>query len=201
MVCPAQSYVRSMAAFDAPSPGSKIAHAEGGHDGLSNYWAFDANSALSLCTVEVPSPDNFAAFKIPTPDCNILLAVAVRLSSISARPICLPAARALAIPALVRATIISRLNSLNTASIPNMARPTGVVVSSAGADGSSYRITASAAPKDAISAPTPPGRRRSAKKGEAEAQTLGRSRGGFSSKLHVVVDALGPPVRFAIDSG
>ena len=145
MVCHAQSYVRSMAAFDAPSPGPKTAHAEGGHGGLSNYWPFDANSALSLCTVEVPSPDNFAAFKIPTPDCNILLAVAVLLSSIRARPICLPAARALAIPALVRATIISRSNSLNTASIPNMARPAGVVVSSAGSDGSSYRITASAA--------------------------------------------------------
>ena len=34
-----------------------------------------------------------------------------------------------------------------------------------------------------------------------EAQALGRSRGGFGTKLHAVVDALGLPVRFAIGPG
>ncbi|WP_156953435.1 IS5 family transposase [Aquamicrobium defluvii] len=39
------------------------------------------------------------------------------------------------------------------------------------------------------------------KKGGPEAQALGRSRGGFGTKLHAVVDALGLPVRFAIGPG
>src|SRR5690606_36985198 len=44
-------------------------------------------------------------------------------------------------------------------------------------------------------------RRRAAQKGGSEAQALGRSRGGFGTKLHAVVDALGLPVRFAIGPG
>jgi transposase len=44
----------------------------------------------------------------------------------------------------------------------------------------------------------PPGRD---VKGGVEAQALGRSRGGFGTKLHAVVDALGLPVRFAIGPG
>ncbi|PVE20192.1 IS5 family transposase, partial [Microvirga sp. KLBC 81] len=35
------------------------------------------------------------------------------------------------------------------------------------------------------------------KKGGPQAQALGRSRGGFGTKIHAVVDALGLPVRFA----
>jgi transposase len=38
------------------------------------------------------------------------------------------------------------------------------------------------------------------KKG-AEAQQLGRSRGGFSTKVHVAVDGLGNPVRFVLSPG
>ena len=40
-----------------------------------------------------------------------------------------------------------------------------------------------------------------AKKGGPQAQALGRSRGGFGTKLHAVVDALGLPVRFEIGPG
>src|SRR6476659_7688199 len=40
-----------------------------------------------------------------------------------------------------------------------------------------------------------------AQKGGPQAQALGRSRGGFGTKLHAVVDALGLPVRFAIGPG
>ena len=38
------------------------------------------------------------------------------------------------------------------------------------------------------------------KKG-AEAQQLGRSRGGFNTKVHVAVDGLGNPVRFVLSPG
>ena len=40
-----------------------------------------------------------------------------------------------------------------------------------------------------------------AQKGGPQAQALSRSRGGFGTKLHAVVDALGLPVRFAIGPG
>ncbi len=43
-----------------------------------------------------------------------------------------------------------------------------------------------------------PGRQK--KGGQAE-QALGRSRGGFSTKLHVSVDGLGNPLRFIITAG
>ena len=39
------------------------------------------------------------------------------------------------------------------------------------------------------------------KKRGAQAQALGRSRGGCGTKLHAVVDALGLPVRFALGPG
>jgi hypothetical protein len=39
------------------------------------------------------------------------------------------------------------------------------------------------------------------KKGGPQAQALGRSRSGFGTKLYAVVDALGLPVRFAIEQG
>ncbi|WP_152619672.1 IS5 family transposase [Paramagnetospirillum magnetotacticum] len=39
------------------------------------------------------------------------------------------------------------------------------------------------------------------KKGGPQAQALGRSRGGFGTKLHAVVDALGLPVRFELGPG
>ena len=41
-----------------------------------------------------------------------------------------------------------------------------------------------------------PGRRGTGKKGGAQAQALGRSRGGFTSKLHHLADALGRPIAF-----
>jgi transposase len=45
-------------------------------------------------------------------------------------------------------------------------------------------------------------RSRSAKKsGGQEAQALGRSRGGFSTKIHVAVDALGNPLRLILTAG
>jgi transposase len=45
-------------------------------------------------------------------------------------------------------------------------------------------------------------RRRSApQKGGQAAQALGRSRGGFSTKVHVSVDALGNPLRFILTGG
>ena len=40
-----------------------------------------------------------------------------------------------------------------------------------------------------------------AKKSSAPAEALGRSRGGFTSKLHAVVDALGNPLRLALTPG
>jgi len=43
--------------------------------------------------------------------------------------------------------------------------------------------------------------RRSQKNGGQAAQALGRSRGGFSSKIHVSVDALGNPLRFTLTAG
>jgi transposase len=45
-------------------------------------------------------------------------------------------------------------------------------------------------------------RRRSVKKsGGQEKQALGRSRGGFSTKIHACVDALGNPLRFLLTAG
>jgi transposase len=45
-------------------------------------------------------------------------------------------------------------------------------------------------------------RRRSIKKsGGQEAQALGRSRGGFSTKIHIAVDALGNPLRLLLTAG
>jgi transposase len=39
------------------------------------------------------------------------------------------------------------------------------------------------------------------KSGGQEAQALGRSRGGFSTKVHVVVDGLGNPLRLCLTGG
>src|SRR3989304_9191680 len=39
------------------------------------------------------------------------------------------------------------------------------------------------------------------KNGGQAAQALGRSRGGFSTKVHVTVDALGNPLRFILTGG
>ena len=39
------------------------------------------------------------------------------------------------------------------------------------------------------------------KSGGQAAQALGRSRGGFSTKIHVLVDALGNPLRFCLTGG
>jgi transposase len=47
--------------------------------------------------------------------------------------------------------------------------------------------------------PGAPARGRS--KGGQASQRLGRSRGGFSTKIHVAVDGLGNPVRFALSPG
>jgi transposase len=45
-------------------------------------------------------------------------------------------------------------------------------------------------------------RRGGAKKsGGQEAQALGRSRGGFSTKIHIAVDALGNPLRLLLTAG
>ncbi len=44
------------------------------------------------------------------------------------------------------------------------------------------------------------GRRVKKNGGQAE-QALGRSRGGFSTKIHVLVDALGNPLRFVLTAG
>jgi transposase len=41
----------------------------------------------------------------------------------------------------------------------------------------------------------------SAKQGGQQAQALGRSRGGFTSKIHIVVDALGNPLDFVLTPG
>jgi transposase len=45
------------------------------------------------------------------------------------------------------------------------------------------------------------GRRAEKKRGGQEAQALGRSRGGFSTKIHAAVDALGNPLRFLLTGG
>jgi len=42
---------------------------------------------------------------------------------------------------------------------------------------------------------------RTPKKGGQKAQFLGRSRGGFSTKIHVVVDALGNPLNILLTGG
>ena len=39
------------------------------------------------------------------------------------------------------------------------------------------------------------------KNGTADEQALGRSRGGFSTKLHVIVDGLGNPLRIQLTAG
>ena len=39
------------------------------------------------------------------------------------------------------------------------------------------------------------------KSGDQAAQALGRSRGGFSTKIHVLVDALGNPLRLWLTAG
>ncbi len=39
------------------------------------------------------------------------------------------------------------------------------------------------------------------KNGGQEEQALGRSRGGFSTKIHILVDALGNPLRFILTGG
>jgi hypothetical protein len=39
------------------------------------------------------------------------------------------------------------------------------------------------------------------KKGSQAEQALGRGRGGFSTKIHVSVDALGNPLRFRLTGG
>ena len=53
--------------------------------------------------------------------------------------------------------------------------------------------------------PGPPGRRRRPQKwdgrGGQSDQALGRSRGGFSTKIHIAVDALGNPVEFLLTPG
>lgn len=56
-------------------------------------------------------------------------------------------------------------------------------------------------PKTGIFFPISPSRQGSGKKGGAQAQALGRSRGGFRTKIHAVVDALGLPVRFMLGPG
>jgi hypothetical protein len=48
--------------------------------------------------------------------------------------------------------------------------------------------------------PGAPARRRGGQKGGAD-QALGRSRGGFGTKIHIVVDALGNPVEFVLTAG
>jgi transposase len=42
---------------------------------------------------------------------------------------------------------------------------------------------------------------RAKKSGGQEAQDLGRSRGGFSTKIHIAVDALGNPLRLLLTAG
>jgi transposase len=50
--------------------------------------------------------------------------------------------------------------------------------------------------------PRPSAQRRRAKKaGRAEAEAIGRSRGGLSTKIHALVDALGNPTGFALSPG
>lgn len=44
-------------------------------------------------------------------------------------------------------------------------------------------------------------RRRVKKNGRQAEQSLGRSRGGFSTKIHILVDALGNPLRFLLSGG
>src|SRR3954471_5855626 len=49
--------------------------------------------------------------------------------------------------------------------------------------------------------PGAPACRRGRKKGVDDDQALGRSRGGFSTKIHILVDALGNPVEFILTGG
>jgi transposase len=49
--------------------------------------------------------------------------------------------------------------------------------------------------------PCPSTRRRSREKGGDDDQALGRSRGGFSTKVHVAVDGLGNPTRLILTAG
>ncbi|WP_244442499.1 IS5 family transposase [Azospirillum lipoferum] len=48
--------------------------------------------------------------------------------------------------------------------------------------------------------PRPPAQRRGAKKGGA-CQAIGRSRGGLTTKIHAIVDALGNPVAISLTPG
>src|SRR3954447_24987636 len=49
--------------------------------------------------------------------------------------------------------------------------------------------------------PGAPACRRGRKKGVDDDQALGRSRGGVSTKIHILVDALGNPVEFTLTGG
>jgi transposase len=49
--------------------------------------------------------------------------------------------------------------------------------------------------------PGAPARRRGTKKGGAEAEALGRSRGGFGTKIHAGVNGLGLPVKIVLTPG
>lgn len=46
-----------------------------------------------------------------------------------------------------------------------------------------------------------PSTRRRRKRGQQQTQALGRSRGGFTTKIHAVCDALGNPLRFIVTGG
>ena len=88
-----------------------------------------ARPALMRWTVPTPQPCSRAALQIPVPCAREARTAASSVSATLGRPMALPCALALASPALVRSTIIARSKSLKTESMPNKARPAGVLVS------------------------------------------------------------------------
>ena len=105
-------------------------------DGATEPHARDHVATISRLirwTVPLPTPTTLAVLSMPVPLESCCRTRSSILSSTLGRPWGLPdlvpCCLARAIPAFTRATIISRSNSLKTPSMPNMARPAGVVVS------------------------------------------------------------------------
>src|SRR5512132_1279893 len=76
-------------------------------------------AALIRCTVPRPTPHAAATLRMLRPSASAARIACSVLPSVRGRPRCLPSARALAMPARMRSTMIARSNSANTPSIWN----------------------------------------------------------------------------------
>ena len=84
---------------------------------------------LIRCTVPTPQPRVRAVLQTPMPSLREARTALSNSGATLGLPISFPCALALWSPALVRSTIIALSKSANTLSMPNRARPAGVLVS------------------------------------------------------------------------